>query len=95
MSIKNIFQMMQTLLLLPQLLILLLTRVNNSVNTQAKSNKSKNKKSYEISVRVMLSLLKTSIFMQEALAAETHLADELTLKLWLTTKVGKSNSPRG
>jgi hypothetical protein len=28
--------------------------------------------------------------LQVALAAETHLADGLTLKLWLTTKVEKS-----
>jgi hypothetical protein len=31
-----------------------------------------------------------SISLHIALAAETHLADGLTLKLWLTTKVEKS-----
>jgi hypothetical protein len=30
------------------------------------------------------------VSLQTALAAETHLADGLTLKLWLTTKVAKS-----
>jgi hypothetical protein len=36
-----------------------------------------------------------SMSLQTALAAETHLADRLTLKLWLTTKVEKSNYPSG
>jgi hypothetical protein len=31
-----------------------------------------------------------SVSLQIALAAETHLADGLTLKLWLTTKVERS-----
>jgi hypothetical protein len=35
-------------------------------------------------------LLKLSVSLQIALAAETHLADGLTLKLWLTMKEEKS-----
>jgi hypothetical protein len=37
-----------------------------------------------------MSLLKMSVSLHIVLAAETHLADGLTLKLWLTTKVEKS-----
>jgi hypothetical protein len=43
-----------------------------------------------MSTRVILSLLKMSVSLHIALAAETHLAEGLTLKLWLTTKVEKS-----
>jgi hypothetical protein len=43
-----------------------------------------------MSVSVILSFLKVSFSLQIALAAETHLADGLALKLWLTTKVEKS-----
>jgi hypothetical protein len=40
-----------------------------------------------MSISVILSLLKMSISLQITLAAETHLADGLTFKLLLTTKV--------
>jgi hypothetical protein len=42
-----------------------------------------------ISLSVILSLLKMSVSLQIALAAEINPADGLTLKLWLTTNVQK------
>jgi hypothetical protein len=43
-----------------------------------------------MSVSVILSFLKISFSLQIALVAETHMADRLALKLWLTTEVEKS-----
>jgi hypothetical protein len=43
-----------------------------------------------MSISVILSLFRMSVSLQIALAAETHIADGLTLKLCLTTKVEKS-----